>query len=238
MTTTRTEPITGGPDGDFAAHIAIPDSGSGPGLLILQEIFGVNNYITSVCDRVAAMGYVALAPDMFHAQEPGFVVEPDEGDEGMGKAFEKMGGFNMETAPTVLAAALNHVRALPECSGEVGVMGFCFGGTMSFLTAADLDPVCAVSYYGSGVAGMLDDKADSVECPILFHFGSEDPFLPNADSDAVAARFADVDSATVVVQQGAGHAFDNSYSPGFSNPQAAAAAWSVTAAFLAEHLPV
>ncbi len=237
MTTTRSEPISG-PDGDFSSHIAVPDSGSGPGLLIIQEIFGVNEYIKSVCDRMAAMGYVALAPDMFHAQEPGFVVEPAEGDEGMTKAFEKMGGFDMEKAPTVLAAALNHVRALPECTGDVGVMGFCFGGTMTFLTAADLDPVCAVSYYGSGVAGMLGDKADSVDCPILFHFGSEDPFLPSEDSDAVAARFADVDSATVVVQEGAGHAFDNNHNPGFSNPPAAAAAWEVTSAFLAEHLPV
>ena len=238
MTTARTETISGGPDGDFAAHIVTPDSGTGPGLLIIQEIFGVNEYVKSVCDRVAAMGYVALAPDMFHAQEPGFVVEPDEGDEGMGKAFAKMGGFNMETAPAVLGAALDHLKGLPECSGQAAVMGFCFGGTMTFLAAADLDPVCAVSYYGSGVAGLLADKADSVSCPIMFHFGGDDPFLPNEDSNAVAERFANVDSATVLVQAGAGHAFDNNMNPAFSNPAAAAAAWEHTSAFLAQHLPV
>lgn len=236
MTTSRTETVTVD-GGSFDAHAVVPDTGSGPGLVVLQEIFGVNTYIKSVCERLAQMGYVALAPDMFWRQEPGFVVEPEQGEEGMQAAFATVGGFDWSTVGTDIGAALDHLRSLPECSGEAGLIGFCFGGTLAFLGAAALDPTCAISYYGSGVAGNLD-QADSISCPILFHFGGSDPYLPSEDSQAVADRFADVDNATVLIQPEAGHAFDNHLNPMFSNPPAAAAAWEATAAFLAEHLPV
>lgn len=236
MVSTRTETITT-PDGTFAGHVALPDSGSGPGLLILQEIFGVNTYIRSVCERVAAMGYVAMAPDMFWRQEPGFTVEPDQ-DDGMEQAMGKMGAFEWTHATPDLGAALDHLVSLPECTGEAGVMGFCFGGTLTFHAAADLNPTCAVSYYGSGVADALDAKAHGVSCPILFHFGDNDPFLPYEDVERVTAHFAGAANVAVEVQPDAGHAFDNNSNPMFSNPVAAAAAWEVTAAHLAEHLPV
>ena len=235
MTTSRTETIAVD-GGSFTAHVALPASGSGPGLVVLQEIFGVNGYIRSVCERLAEMGYVALAPDMFWRQEPGFTVEPSEGEEGMQRAFAAVGGFDWGTVGSDVGAALTHLRGLPECSGDAGLIGFCFGGTLTFLGAAALDPTCAVSYYGSGVAGNLD-LADQVTCPILFHFGGNDPYLPNEDSQAVADRFADVESATVLIQPDAGHAFDNHLNPMFSDPPAAAAAWTATTAFLAEHLP-
>lgn len=235
MPSTRIDSITG-PDGAFDGYVAVPDTGSGPGLLIIQEIFGVNEYIKSVCERVAAMGYVALAPDMFWRQEPGFTVEPSQGEEGMNAAFAKMGGFDFDTVGPDVGAAMAHLDGLEETTGGIGVMGFCFGGTVTFLTAATLEPTCAISYYGSGVAGNLD-QADNITCPILFHFGGDDPYLPNEDADAVAARFESVDNAQVVVQSGAGHAFDNNYNPMFSNPEAAAAAWQLTSAFLSENLP-
>lgn len=235
MTTSRTETITT-PDGTFDAHVVVPDSGSGPGLMVIQEIFGVNTYIRDVCERVAALGYVALAPDMFWRDEPGFVVEPSEGDDGMTRAFAKMGAYDFAHAPGDLGAAFDHLRGLPETTDRAGVMGFCFGGTLTFHAASDLSPDCAVSYYGSGVADALDAKADAVSCPILFHFGDTDAFLPNEDAEAITARFADVPDATVLVQPGAGHAFDNSFSPVFSNPPAARAAWAETEAFLAENL--
>ena len=241
MTTSRTESITVA-DGTFAGHTVIPDSGSGPGLLVIQEIFGVNEYIQSVCERLAGMGYVAMAPDMFWRQEPGFIVESSEGEAGMEAAFAKAGGFDFATLPGDLGAALDHLRNLPECTagggpGAAGIIGFCFGGTVAFLGAAALDPTCAVSYYGSGVAGNLD-QADNIGCPILFHFGAADPYLPNEDSQAVAERFAGVENARVVIQPDAGHAFDNHMNPMFSNPDAASAAWEETASFLAQHLPV
>jgi carboxymethylenebutenolidase len=236
MTSTRTDTING-PDGSFDAHVVTPDAGTGPGLVIIQEIFGVNTYIKSVCERVAQMGYVALAPDMFWRQEPGFTVEPDQGEAGMNSAFEKMGAFDFSTVAPDLGAALDHLNGLAETTGTGGLMGFCFGGTLTFLGAAQLEPSCAISYYGSGVAGNLD-QAGNVSCPILFHFGDSDPYLPNEDADAVIAAFADVASAEVRVAAGAGHAFDNNTNPMFANPEAAAPAWEATAAFLSTHLPV
>jgi carboxymethylenebutenolidase len=236
MPRNRSETITV-PDGSFRAHVVVPDSGSGPGLVVLQEIFGVNEYVKSVCERVADMGYVALAPDVFWRQEQGFTVEPDQGEAGMELAFAKMGGFDFATVPGDLAAALGALRALPECTGQAGFLGFCFGGTLAYLGAAYLDPTCAISYYGSGVAGNLD-KADQISCPILFHFGGDDPYLPMSDAQAVADLFADVAGAKVEIQPGAGHAFDNHLNPMFSNPAAAKPAWDVTTAFLARHLPL
>ena len=236
MTTSRTETITVD-GGTFDAHVVVPASGSGPGLVVLQEIFGVNDYIKSVCERVAGMGYVALAPDMFWRQQPGFTVEPSEGEDGMQAAFTMVGGFDWGTVASDIGGALDHLRGLPECTGDAGLIGFCFGGTLTFLGAAALDPTCAVSYYGSGVAGNLD-QAGNVECPILFHFGGSDPYLPSEDSQAVAERFAAVETAEVLIQPDAGHAFDNHLNPMFSNPAAAAPAWEATTAFLARHLPV
>ena len=235
-TSSRTETING-PDGSFDAHVVVPESGSGPGLVIIQEIFGVNTYIKAVCERVAQMGYVAIAPDMFWRLEPGFTVEPDQGEEGMNAAFEKMGAYDFTKVAPDLGAALDHLNAMTETTGTGGLMGFCFGGTLTYLGAAQLEPACAVSYYGSGVAGNLD-QADGVSCPILFHFGDTDPYLPNEDAEAVAARFADVANAAVRVAPDAGHAFDNFTNPMFSNPDAAAPAWEATAAFLSANLPV
>jgi carboxymethylenebutenolidase len=225
-------------DDGYGAHLVTPVGGPAPGIVVLQEIFGVNDYIRSVCDRVAEMGYVALAPDIFWRLEPGFEVAPSEGDEAMGRAFEKMGAYNWAHATDDLSAAVDHLRASPLCDGRVAVIGFCFGGTLAFQAAGTASPDCAISYYGSGVAGMLDEHADNIECPALIHFGGEDPYLPSADADAVAARFADTDHVDVIVQPGAGHAFDNDQNPMFSNPAAAAAAWNATRAFLAEHLRV
>ncbi len=236
MVRTQNESISTG-DGSFRAHVALPDSGYGPGLVVLQEIFGVNNYIKSVCERVADMGYVAIAPDIFWRQEPGFTAEPEEGEAGMNRAFEKMGAYDFGNVKADLGATLEEVKLMGECTGEAGLIGFCFGGTLAFLGAAALEPTCAVSYYGSGVAGNLG-QADNITCPMLFHFGGDDPHLPSEDAEAVAARFADVANAKVLVQPGAGHAFDNNLNPMFSNPEAAAPAWQATSAFLAEHLPV
>ena len=235
MTSARTETVSTA-DGRFGAHVVVPAAESGPGILVLQEIFGVNTYIRSVCDRLASLGYVALAPDVFWRQHPDFTVEPDQGEEGFAAAMAMAQGYDWSHVAADLGAAFDHLATMAETVGRVGVMGFCFGGTLAFHAAADLRPACAVSYYGSGVAAALDEKADAVECPILFHFGDDDPYLPNADVARVQDVFAARHDALVVVQHGAGHAFDNHTSAVFSEPKAAAAAWRVTDHFLAQHL--
>jgi carboxymethylenebutenolidase len=232
--TTRTETITAPDGGTFAGHLVLPESGSGPGLLVLQEIFGVNEYIRDVCERVAALGYVALAPDVFWRIEPG--VEVPHTEEGLGQAYALIGQYDAALGAGDLAAALEHLRALPECDGRAGALGFCFGGTTSFGLALGAAPDTVVSYYGSGVASMLSPDAEPA-CPVLFHFGANDPFLPMTDVDRVNAWAAGRVGVEVAVQA-SGHAFDNSFNPMFSDPPAAQAAWERTLDFLARTLPV
>jgi carboxymethylenebutenolidase len=236
-TATRTEQITvaDAPDtGPFTAHLALPASGRGPGLVLIQEIFGVNRYIRDVADRLAALGYVVLAPDMFWRLEPGVAIDGTDED-ALVTAMGYAGRFDAAAGVVDLGAALDHLRVLPECDGPVGVIGFCFGGTFAYLAAAHLDPAVTVSYYGSGVGGALD-LLERVRGPILFHFGDEDPYLPNADVDRLREASAGMDNVEIIVQAGAGHAFDNGFNPNFSDPTAAAAAWERTVAFLDEHL--
>lgn len=230
-TTTRTETITS-PDGPFSGHLSLPEAGTGPGILLLQEIFGVNEYLVAVADRLAELGYVVLAPDLFWRIAPDSPL--DQSDESIGIAFGRAGEFDGAQGVADAGIALHHLRGLSEVTGAVGVVGFCLGGTLAFGVACSADPEAVVSYYGSGVADGLDG-ADTVTCPVLFHFGTADPFIPNEQVDAVDAAFAGKDHV-VLHRYDAGHAFDNHLAPQFSDPAAAAEAWERTVAFLAERL--
>ena len=119
--------------------------------------------------------------------------------------------------------------------GGVGVLGFCFGGTYAYLVAAEYEPDVAISYYGSGVAGAID-RAEDIECPTLFHFGGQDPYLPVDQIETIRDAVVGMSHIEILVQPEGGHAFDNHASEMFHQPEAAAAAWTRTAAFLHEHL--
>jgi carboxymethylenebutenolidase len=221
--------------GSFAAHVTLPEGGRGPGVVVLHEIFGVNDYVRDTCRRLAGLGYVALAPDLFWRIAPGLTLDHDE--EGLTKAMENVQRFDVPTAVLDAAAAVEHVRSLPEVEGGVGVLGFCLGGTLAYLVAAASEPDASVSYYGSGVPGALE-QAEQIECPTLVHFGGDDPYIPREQVDAVVAGLGGRPGIEVVVHEGAGHAFDNHHAPGFHQPDAADEAWRRTTAFLAEALPV
>jgi carboxymethylenebutenolidase len=225
------------PDGEFDAHVVLPESGSGPGIVVLQEIFGVGDYIKEAADRLAGLGYVALAPDLYWRIEPGIEVDHDEA--GLRRAFGVSQQLDHSLAVQDSIAALNTLRGLPEvaeAAGKAGVLGFCLGGTLAFGVAIEGDPDIAVCYYGSGIAGMLD-RGDRVACPVLFHFGGADPYIPREQVDAVCAFAESRPGMECHVQEGAGHAFDNHESPMFHQPEPAARAWEITREFLARTLP-
>jgi carboxymethylenebutenolidase len=221
--------------GSFAAHLVLPDGGSGPGVVVIHEIFGVNDYVTGACRRLAALGYVAMAPDLFWRIAPGLALAHDE--EGLAAAMENVGRFDAESAVGDAAAAVEHLRSLPEVQGGVGVLGFCLGGTLAYLVAAVASPDAAVSYYGSGVPAALD-QADDIRCPLLVHFGGDDPYIPRDQIEAAREALSDRPNVAFVVHEDAGHAFDNSEAPMFHHPEAAATAWQQTADFLRKALPV
>jgi carboxymethylenebutenolidase len=229
MATTRTERIQAPDGGTFDAHLAVPDSGSGPGVLVIQEIFGVNVYIKDRCAKLAELGYVALAPDAFWRIERNVALGHDE----LAKAMTYPGRYDGQQGIRDLAAALAHLRALPETTGKAGVLGFCFGGTMAYLLACHADPDAVVSYYGSRIGSMLDQSA-SITCPLLFQYGGKDPYIP-ADEIAKVGELASRPNIEHHVYD-AGHAFDNEFSAMFHDPAARVQAWAVTTEFLARHL--
>jgi carboxymethylenebutenolidase len=225
-------------DGELDAHVVVPEAGTGPGIVVLQEIFGVGDYIKESAERLAGLGYVALAPDLYWRIEPGITLAHDE--DGMGRAFQTVQKLDVDLAVRDSIDALTTLRSLPEVSqagGRAGVLGFCLGGTLAFGVAIDGDPDAAVCYYGSGIPGMLD-RADHVTCPVLFHFGGADPYIPREQIDRVCAFADSHPNMECHIQEGAGHAFDNHEAPMFHQPEPAARAWEITQQFLARTLPV
>lgn len=219
---------------EMGAHLSLPASREGPGLVVLMEIFGVGSYIRRATERLAELGYVALAPDLFRRIAPGLEIEHDE--EGLKQAMGTMQGFDPQGAVEDSLAALRALRARPEVAGhDVGVLGFCLGGTLAYELAVADDPAVAVCYYGSGIPDALD-RADQITCPVLFHFGADDNFIPLEDAERVCAVAQQRPDWECHIQPDGGHAFDNHDSPMFSRPEAAARAWELTADFLRRNL--
>lgn len=217
----------------FEAHLALPAAGNGPGLVLLQEIFGVNEYVRDAARRLAELGYVVLAPDLYWRTEPGLELGSDD----LERAFGASQKLDQNAAVDDALAALATLRGMPEVTdGRAGVLGFCLGGTLAWQVAARGDPDVAVCYYGSGIPAELA-AAEDIACPLLLHFGGADPYIPREQVDAVAALAAGRDGFECHVHEDAGHAFDNSFAPQFSNPPAAAGAWKLTAEFLQRTLP-
>ena len=192
--------------GSFGGYLATPASGSGPGILVLQEIFGVSAHIRSVVDRWAEEGYVALAPDLFWRLKPG--VDLGFSPEDLKTARELGARFDIDQGVRDIGDAIVALRALPEFKSKVGAVGYCIGGRLAFLAAARLGVDAAVSYYGTRMDGHLDE-VKSVRCPIMFHFGGKDAAVPPETRDKLRAAFSAHDEAEFYVYADAGHAFNN-----------------------------
>jgi carboxymethylenebutenolidase len=223
------------PDGgEMGAHVSLPESGQGPGVLVLMEIYGVGSYIKRATERLAELGYVALAPDLYRRIEPGLELDHDEA--GLHRALETVQRLDLEGAVDDSVTALGALRELPEVGGRpVAVLGFCLGGSLAYFAAAAADPAAAVCYYGSAIPDALD-RASSIGCPVLFHFGREDTYIPVEGAERVCAAAEQRDGWECHIQPDAGHAFDNHDAPMFSRPEAAARAWALTRDFLARGL--
>jgi carboxymethylenebutenolidase len=222
-------------DGDMPAHMWLPEAGRGPGLLLLQEIFGVSGYVQRRAADLAAAGYVVLAPELYWRLDQQVVDEQADGavDRAMGLA----GKLDWETTVADAVAAYDALSGLDAVHGAPGVVGFCFGGGLAFNVAAEVEPAVLVSYYGSAIPQLLD-LAPRVTCPSLHHFGTSDAYLsPETVATITAAVTADDRPARVELYDGADHAFDN---PDFvlHHPEASRRAWETTLAFLHEQLPV
>lgn len=218
-------------DGNFGAYLALPPAGRGPGLLLLQEIFGVNAHIRGVAEQYALAGFVVIAPDLFWRQgeriELGY-----EGDDRQ-RANQLLATIQNEAVVRDMQATLATLRARPECSGKAGAIGYCMGGRLAYTAAALCGVDAAVAYYGGRIQNQLD-LAEQINCPIQFHYGGNDDHIPPSAVEAVREAVVDKD-AEIHVYPGAEHGF-NCWARASYNPASAALAHGRSLAFLAQQL--
>jgi carboxymethylenebutenolidase len=220
------------PAGTMDAYLALPPAGRGPGLLLLQEIFGVNAHIRGVAEQYALAGFTVLAPDLFWREaqrvELGYVGAERE------RALALMKTVTRDHAVADMRAAVAALRARSECVGRVGAIGYCMGGRLAFTAAALCGVDAAVCYYGGGIATQLD-LAPSIGCPIQFHHAEKDASIP---ADAVAAVRAAIAASPASANAefhdyaGAEHGF-NCWARATYHPPSAALALGRSLQFLA-----
>jgi carboxymethylenebutenolidase len=199
-----TEITIGAADGgDFMGYLATPESGSGPGVVVIQEIFGVNDVMRSITDSFAEAGYLALCPDIFWRQEPGIQLS-DQTEEEWARAFELFNGFDLEKGVQDLDSTIETLRAMDGCSDKVGAVGFCLGGRLAYLTATRTKADAAVGYYGVMLTEHLNE---TINAPLVLHMASEDEFCPKEQQAEIRAALEGNDKATVYVYEGQDHAF-------------------------------
>ena len=202
------------------AYLALPPAGKGPGLVLFQEIFGVNEHIRALAEAYALDGFVVLAPDVFWRQQRRI----DLGYEGTDRqrAIELMGQLKAPETDADIVVAVSALRARPEVAGaKVGAIGYCMGGRFAFLAAAVAGVDAAVAYYGGGIHNQLD-KAAGIRCPVQFHYAERDDNIPPAAVDKVRTAMHGK-QAEVHVYPGAMHGFNCWARASYHAPSAALA---------------
>ncbi len=201
--------------GEFDAYLAMPASGYGPGIVVLQEIYGVNDYMRSVADWYAAHGFIALCPDLFWRMEPRVQLTEAEWE----KAIAFYQRLDEAKAVEDSGAALEFLRKHSACSGRAGAVGFCLGGNLAYLLSVRFRPDCAVGYYGVSIEKSLDE-AKNLSSPLLLHIAGSDKFCPPEAQAEIHATLDSNQLVTIYDYAGAGHAFGR---PGGEHYDAAAA---------------
>jgi carboxymethylenebutenolidase len=225
-----TVPAAGGRSID--AYLAVPPAGSGPGLVIVQEIFGVNAHIRAVAEQYALNGFVVLAHDLFWRQERRVELGYDAA--GLKRGFELAAGLQQDEVLADLSLVSAALRGRAEVGGrKCGALGFCLGGRLAYQAAAMGVIDAAVCYYGGGIHEHLD-KAGAIRCPLLFHYAERDDHIPLTAVEAVRAAMVGKD-AEIHLYAGARHGF-NCWERGSYHPPSAALAQGRSVGFLARHL--
>lgn len=191
--------------GSFDAYLAMPESGSGPAIVAIQEIFGVNAGMRQICDDLAKDGYIAVCPDLFWRQEPGVDIT-DKSQAEWDKAFALYQGFNSDAGIEDIAATIEFARGLDGCTGKVGAVGYCLGGFLAYMTAAKTDCDASVSYYGVSIDTKLDVAA-SISHPLLMHVAENDEFVDREAQARIHAGLGGHPKITIYDYAGVNHAF-------------------------------
>ena len=222
-------------DGSFDGYLARPGvDGNGPGVIVIQEIFGVNTGMRELCDALAREGFVALCPDLFWRIEPGICLT-DHSEAEMARAFELYGAVDVDQAVDDIATSIGALRGHEACAnGKVGAVGYCLGGLLAYLIAARTDVDAAVGYYGVSIQERLRE-ADRMEAPLMLHIAEEDQFVPKEAQGQIIEALGHRAQVALHQYPGQEHAFAR---PGGQHYDAASAdlANERTRTFLREHL--
>lgn len=218
-------------DGRFGAYLSLPRGGKGPGIVLLQEIFGVNQHIRNVADQYAADGYLVLAPDLFWRQGPRIELGYD--DEEWKRAYALMQATDFALAQQDVAAAVAVLRGLAG-DEKIASLGYCFGGRLSYHTAANGLVDAAIAYYGGGIQNALE-RAPEIKAPLLMHFGGADSHIPLDAVKSIAERFEDNEQVEIHVYDGAEHGFNCNHRSSYHR-RAAAEAHGHSLLFLSEQI--
>lgn len=216
----------------FSAYIARPAETPRAAIVVIQEIFGVNEGIRRKCDRLAEEGYLAIAPDLFWRLEPGIELDPDVPEEFQ-RALELMGKFNQDGGIRDIEATIRFARA--EVAGaKVGCIGYCLGGRLAYMTAARTDVDASVGYYAVGIPDLLRES-HAIAHPLLLHIAGADHFVDAEAQQAMHAGLDPLRKVTLVDHPGVDHGFATEMGNRRS-PEAAERADAVTAAFFKANL--
>lgn len=222
-----------GRDGEFGAYIARPKVLPAPAVVVLQEVFGVNADIRNTCDELAAEGFVAVAPDLFWRQEPGVDLSvTSESDWQHGLRLYQ--AYDRDLGVKDIEDTVQAVAKLLGCTGKVGVLGYCLGGLMTYLTAVRSDVDAGVVYHGGDTEKYLGE-ANGLQSPLLMHLGEEDEFISKPAQAAIKAALAGKADVTIYSYAGQKHAFSR-HGGAHYDPTAAALAHARTYKFLHDHL--
>lgn len=219
--------------GSFSAYIAMPAKTPAPVVLMIQEIFGVNEVMRAKCDAMAARGFIAVCPDLFWRIEPGIELS-DRNEKELQRAFELFGLFDVDKGVEDLRAAEHTFKGHAYGNGKVGCTGFCLGGKLAFLMACRTNIDASVGYYGVGLDALLPE-AVKIKKPLMLHIAEEDRFVPPEAQEKIRSGLKDNALVSLYAYPGREHAFAREGGEHYDR-EAAELANRRSFDFLAEHL--
>lgn len=194
------------PSGEsFKAYVAKPKTLPAPAVVVIQEIFGVNEGIRGKCDWLASEGFYAIAPDLFWRLEPG-VELTDKTKDGWDKALDLMNRFDIDQGIDDLRAVVGHLRESADTTENVGCLGYCLGGKVAYLMACRTDVDASVGYYGVGLDELLDEAA-KIEGYLMLHVAEEDKFVSKEAQEKIFAALENNSRVKICSYPGVDHAF-------------------------------
>ena len=191
--------------GSFDAYLASPPKGRGPGLVVIQEIFGVNKVMRDLCDGFAAQGFFAICPDLFWRQKPGVDIT-DQTDAEWQQAFALYKGFNVDSGIADIAVTIEQLKPMKGVAERVGAVGYCLGGLLAYLTAARTRADACVGYYGVGIENHLGE-AKKIAKPLMLHIAEKDDFCKPDAQAKIKAGLGGMKNVELHSYTGMQHAF-------------------------------